>query len=221
MDSFLDSMAEKLSSSTSKTVAFFLLLWLTGVYVTFQVTPDDYRALMVGLGAMAVGNVVGFLFGIPRSPGSTAPPEETEVDVDSQAEGENGPDAEPGASKMADSSGPTGTGRPTNLEEISDWLSKVLIGAGLVGLKDGVKYIRDMAGTISTELGGNLQSFAVALVLYFFSLGLLFSYILTRTYLTGIFARARKRVLSQLERQAKVENQPDLLEQVRSLRKQG
>ena len=78
----------------------------------------------------------------------------------------------------------------TNLEQISDWLTKILVGAGLASLASlpgfGARVIEflDVKGYAGVPGGGTLALF---LIIYFGTLGLFWSYIETRTTLTDIF----------------------------------
>jgi len=67
--------------------------------------------LLVGAASISVGSLLGFLFGMPRAMVAPSTSEETDA-----------------AAPM--------TYRPsTNLEQVSDWLTKILIGVGLVELR--------------------------------------------------------------------------------------
>lgn len=79
----------------------------------------------------------------------------------------------------------------TNLEQISDWLTKILVGVGLVQLGSIVDSLGDLADYIAEALGGGPAGapFALALVMYFTVAGFLVAYLWTRLNLTGAFAR--------------------------------
>jgi uncharacterized membrane protein len=75
----------------------------------------------------------------------------------------------------------------TNIETVSDWLTKTLIGVGLINFTNIGVYITGL----SQDLGVSLQvskEFALALLVYFFVLGLIEGYLLTRTFLYEEFA---------------------------------
>ncbi len=121
-----------------------------------------------GIMCLAGGALIGFLFAVPRINRETL------------------------ASNKANY-------RPnSNIEDVSDWLSKTIVGVGLVEIKNIVKYLQ----TISSELGKSLlyhpdasqesvaASFAQALILYFFFAGIIQGYLLTRIYLNREFANA-------------------------------
>lgn|ERR1017187_3989035 len=79
----------------------------------------------------------------------------------------------------------------TNLEEISDWLTKIIVGVSLVELQKAQSKLQGAAGFIAQTLGGASQtSFAYGLMIYFSIVGFLGSYLLTRLYLQRAFRDA-------------------------------
>jgi hypothetical protein len=79
----------------------------------------------------------------------------------------------------------------TNLEEISDWLTKIIVGVSLVELQKAQVKLQQAAGFIAQTLGGSSQtSFAYGLMVYFSICGFLGSYLLTRLYLQRAFREA-------------------------------
>lgn len=76
----------------------------------------------------------------------------------------------------------------TNLEQISDWLTKILVGVGLTQLQQLPKALRDISTFISKGYGtsGN-DVFSLSMVLYFSTLGFLTGYLLTRLALQKEF----------------------------------
>ena len=76
-----------------------------------------------------------------------------------------------------------------NIEAISDWLSKIIVGLGLINFNE----IAAGANARATILGKNLQvdqSFALAMILYFSVAGLLEGYLLTRIFIQRHFVDA-------------------------------
>ncbi len=77
----------------------------------------------------------------------------------------------------------------TNLEQISDWLTKIIVGIGLVELRNLPGFVTKVAGYISAgsvDHSGS-KALAVATLIYFAVTGFLGAYLLTRTYLTSVF----------------------------------
>jgi len=130
-------------------------------------------------GCLLLGGLTGFLFGIPRS---------------LQRNGENGVGVETGSgSTSRTTSSPTAQyGVNTNLEQISDWLTKILVGVGLTQMGKIPGLLRDGSEYLSAALGNNQYSEAIALwiVLYFSSCGFLFGYLWTRLFLSRALAEA-------------------------------
>jgi hypothetical protein len=78
----------------------------------------------------------------------------------------------------------------TNLEDISDWLTKTLVGVGLVELRQVPDFFAGAAQYANTYGFGweaHGQLLALGLMLYFIPGGFWLGYIGTRTLLTGLF----------------------------------
>jgi hypothetical protein len=126
-------------------------------------------ALVVAGGAFLTGGLLGFLFGVPRSlAGSETLP--------------------------AEGAATGGYRANTNLEQISDWLTKILVGVGLVELGTLIKNGRRLAEYLAPALGDrpSSPSFAVAILILFAISGFLIFYLVTRLYLGPVFARAEE-----------------------------
>jgi hypothetical protein len=138
-------------------------------------TSDSLTALSVGAltagSALMVGALLGFLFGIPRTLQGERPPDVLEA---------NGGGTAPEYRVN------------TNLEQISDWLTKILVGVGLVQLGAIIDALGDLADYIAAGLGdiAAAAAFALGVVVYFAVAGFLLAYLWTRLNLTGAFARA-------------------------------
>jgi len=86
----------------------------------------------------------------------------------------------------------------TNLEQISDWLTKIIVGLGLVELKQIPTHVGNAARWVAESLSVSAPnpaaiSFAGSLILYFSILGFLAGYLLTLLFLAGAFGRAGRR----------------------------
>jgi len=154
-------------------------------------------AILTALGFLLVGFVLGFIFCIPRAPARR----NTEATANSAAGG---------SVHSADGSGAAGTSNDpletnSNLNEISDWLTKIIVGVGLVELNkipgklsDLATYIgsglQNCSGTSSDPCAKNGEALALGIIIFFFAVGFLFGYIWTRFYyqraLSGLAARA-------------------------------
>lgn len=91
----------------------------------------------------------------------------------------------------SDLGGPHRYGANTNIEQISDWLTKILIGVALVELRA----IASGLGDLFTAIGDSLAitegtAFAGGLVVYFVTLGFFSGWVLTRLHLPQALSMA-------------------------------
>lgn len=163
---------------------FFIFVFCTGlVLVLISLTqPSGFQTALVGLcclvgiAAGSVGGALGFLFGIPRTL--------TAESVDSGG-------AASGGSRTRH------TRSNTNLEQISDWLTKIVVGATLVQINmiwpGLVAFGRDFEAQVIRLPGlSNLTGLAglvPVMTLIGFAAGFLMIYLQTRTFLALMFAR--------------------------------
>lgn len=118
------------------------------------------EALFGGAAAVA-GAVAGFLFGVPRF-----------------ARG----DAEPASqSRLAIN---------TNLVDVSDWLTKLLLGATLTQLGNIPGFVWSAAGALAQESVTGHRAVTAAVLVYYTASGFLGFYLITQIYLTLAFKRA-------------------------------
>lgn len=126
-------------------------------------------SLSIAGAALLTGGLLGFLFGIPRT---------------LQQETPEGSPQNP--------TGKVSYRANTNLEDISDWLTKILVGVGLTQISSIPGTLQKYAEFTSSGLGNypNSGVFAMGLGGYFLIGGFLFGYLITRLYLPGAFRRA-------------------------------
>lgn len=189
-----------------KSTQYLMPILIVGVVAAWWLGFSADAAAKVLLWVMAslvAGGAVGFLFGIPKSasPGST--PADTTKDTKDPKDTGHAEDAK-GTKDTVDTEdkrsvpGNDGRGaRPnTNLEEVSDWLTKIIVGLGLVHLKDISAYVSKISWTVAASLTSQPvptpgeMSVAMALVVGFVVLGFLFGYLYTRLFLQGAFQRS-------------------------------
>lgn len=153
-------------------------------FVSQASTWAEYARTVAGLlmaagCAWSVGGLVGFLFGIPRT--LSLPPGDV-------AEGALG-------------RGQLQYRVNTNLEQISDWLTKILVGVGLAELHRLPAALRGVSDYFAATIGGraaaDLAGFVVALLVYFSIVGLMTGYLGTRVLLAPLFKLADTRQQSQ------------------------
>jgi ABC-type amino acid transport system permease subunit len=146
-----------------------LAVWVLAVFgaltvlTAIPVTAVLGTSLLVAAAANVCGALIGFLFGIPRI-------------------SEDRPPREPGAPAVSPN---------TNLEQISNWLTKILVGVGLVqfnSIGTAVGQLIDIVARVyrpapyATVLAG-------ALIVLPTVIGFLASYIGARTWLFEMFTR--------------------------------
>jgi hypothetical protein len=145
--------------------------------------------LIIAGGVLVSGVVTGFLFAVPRTL------QRGEVNISSSrmrgSSTDNGVD-QAGADKVSPVRTQARYTVNSNLEQISDWLTKIIVGVGLVELYK----LPGLASRLTTFLAGGAESipqgraFALGLILYFGVLGFMAGYLLTRIYVTSAFVRA-------------------------------
>lgn len=147
-------------------------------------------SLVVAAGAFGVGALLGFLFGVPRPSGS--------------------------ADGSASSTPGTGLLSPnSNLVQVSDWLTKVLIGATLVQFRELVNSIGSFAtDTLAPALGNDdtAKAFAIALLVASFAAGFLVTYVFTRLILQARFNAADHLLVDQVA--SKLASDPAVTKQI-------
>src|SRR5215207_5930737 len=170
-------------------VCFATVIWHCGV-------QGAGTSFIWALASATVGGAFGFLFGIPKILQSDRLPDESASS------------AVIGYRQQVN----------TNLTEISDWLTKIIVGLSLINLSKFPPYLNSIAQTLATSLSeaepGRHMAFAYALIVCFSVLGFLFGYLYTRLYLQGAFSRADQEAASSTEKEtearvANIETQLD------------
>lgn len=161
----------------------------------FAMSGPHWQYLAVGvLTAVAVwvvGYLFGFLFGIPRIVSSGQLRLATSPDVIAHAKAASQPaQAEPvnASPHFVPSS---------NLAEVSDWLTKLLLGAGLVSLTKLGQPLGHLVNSIAAGLqdanppvvSGAPQVMAASIIFCYITLGFLVGYILTSLWYSRILQR--------------------------------
>ena len=119
-------------------------------------------ALLVALAAVLAGGIVGFIFGIPKT-AATATSTTTSGTVTATSEYQGN----------------------SNLEQISDWLTKILVGAGLVQLGE-IRNELDKFGSRLSEsgsLGASGWIAGPAIIIAYLIAGFLLAYLWARIYM--------------------------------------
>ena len=133
--------------------------------------------ILVAFASMAFGGLFGLLFGIPRS---VSKPNNNKPDG-------HEPTTEPN----------------TNLEQISDWLTKILVGAGLTQLNKIPRKLGDLSAYLAKGMHDlpSDRSFVTAIIIFFGICGFLGAFLWSRIYMAALLepeqlAKLRKQLTS-------------------------
>lgn len=113
------------------------------------------RIALLAAAAWVTGGFLGFLLGIPRvRSGQQVAMTERQQELQNFAPN-------------------------TNLEQISDWLTKILIGATLVNLRDFSNFLWNLAGLASADLAevSGAQITMLAVIVFYLLCGLIWGYL--------------------------------------------
>lgn len=180
-DDSKQSVRDRLSADLQNTSLFFAGSVAIGVWIVARHSEEHPTLLLLwAFACLASGMGGGFLFGIPKvlqGGGSSSGTDKADTNASASP-----PTATPFYHQRVN----------TNLEEISDWITKIFIGLGLVNLS----HIPAFFGRVATYLVVNAKepqdqkAFALALIVYFLVVGFLFGYLITRLYLQRAFGYA-------------------------------
>jgi hypothetical protein len=171
-------------------VGTFLYTFAGGRQLSILATFGGAVLLMSAFGF--AGGLIGFVFAIPRSR-----QEQRAVQPAQQANEPQPP------VRLSDYSA------NTNLEQISDWLTKIMIGIGLVEFKELSGLLWNTATTLAPMIGADASARPVALCLMMYSglWGFFFAYLSTRLWLPKALTRAEREEevqRRQVEREAEL-----------------
>ncbi|MFF0267466.1 hypothetical protein [Kribbella sp. NPDC004536] len=118
-------------------------------------------SVMIAVAALGSGVLIGILFGVPRTTAGTDRPAEGHPVV-------------------------PGIGANTNLEQISDWLTKILVGVSLTQFPAIKRESAQLFHALAPALGdgSGRTSFAGSVVIYFFVVGFLSGWLYARLRLS-------------------------------------
>lgn len=157
----------------------FVVVILHGAFAGWQLI---FSALLLSGAMLLIGIFLGFLFGIPRAVQSDAP-----ATVD-----------------PATGQAVRGFQANTNLEQISDWLTKILVGVGLTQLTTIPTHISTFGSTFKGAVGGWApEPFTISIGLFFSIVGFMIGYLWTRLDLERELVDAAREA-AEAARQAKV-----------------
>ncbi|ERN43200.1 tetratricopeptide TPR_1 repeat-containing protein [Rubidibacter lacunae KORDI 51-2] len=161
----------------------------------------------VGGGCLLLGGLVGFLFGVPRTIESNFNIEKhnNREDISENSTSKNNSDL---------------IKANTNLEQISDWLTKILVGVGLTQIEPILRFYKNsvLPGISPVFSGASgisadaVRSYTTAVIIYFSICGFFIGYLWSRVYLTNSL---RRNAYQELQEQ--VDSAQEKLEKTRAL----
>lgn len=182
---------------------------------------------LTGLGALVVGAFVGFIFGIPRAG----------IFVYAATEDDQPHLMEEGLPAVKNRGISSNYQPSTNLEQVSDWLTKIIIGVGLVEFGNIGAVLQNLGEAVNRRVVGinlNIEVLTISTVVIFAIIGFMGSYLWTRIHYGGIQTDADRNVYASLasisrkinkyrkqqeEQNVKLEEQASLTSQNRTVTK--
>jgi hypothetical protein len=152
---------------------FWMIVGVVAILLDASTYPNPYRvigaALLIACAAGGAGASIGFLFGMPQAVK---------------------------ANQQDNNDGKSGLVLNTHLQEVADWLTKLLLGVGLAQLAN-LRGALNSLGTYLNQSTGLESGVAIAIVIYFIAVGFLLGYLWAELYLSTQVARV-KRLLESL-----------------------
>ena len=174
---------------------------IVGLGITTAVWWGRCSVALLWAGASAaVGFIIGFLFGFPRT--IAQPVSQAGSPVPSGGTAHTGPDSPSSPAPVADHNGRLAVN--TNLEQVSDWITKTMVGVGLVEFKTLLHRFGDLSTYAATTLGKPVTGYAAdpaasALIAYFAILGFLAGYLITRMFFQSAFNKVDKNLEADIQ----------------------
>jgi hypothetical protein len=159
---WIEQAKEFFASGWMFAIPIVTILWVVVTLIYALQLPSGVRwgafavAVFIASSSFLLGGLVGFLFGIPRAvQGSTAPTGAAQYQAN------------------------------TNLEQVSDWLTKIIVGVGLVQIGRVIPGLTRYAESLKVPLGGQASSsaFGLALTIANLLIGFFLFYLWSRSLL--------------------------------------
>src|SRR5471032_773136 len=142
--------------------------------------------IMVALASALGAGLVGFIFGVPFARESTGSTPKVA-----------------GSPDHMENEGNSSAYRPnTSLEQISDWLTKILVGVGLVEINQAPAALARLVRYLAPGIGAGpaSQSFMASILIFFAVSGFLFGFLWARLYLRRWLTDADRDLIEKLSR---------------------
>ena len=155
--------------------------------------------IVLAIASLVVGGFIGFLFGIPRATAERIALERATAASETATATENAAPHVEGRNKPLPPVGRGPSSRHevnTNLEEISDWLTKIIVGVSLVQFTEIFNFLNTVTENVDTSFNeacayfpttciSGLKIFTGGDIVLYFALGLHFGYLWTRLLVQG------------------------------------
>ena len=129
----------------------------------------------------AMGVLLGFIFGLPRALTGDSSPSTSVRSIKGE--------------RQALGSSPTRRFIPnTNLEQISDWLTKILVGVGLIEIKSAPAALLAFKDDLKPSLGEGGAMFAAFMTVSSFGLAFFMTYMWTRVRLLEVLEGTEREI---------------------------
>ena len=165
---------DSIRSNLSWIIGLFAVMLVGAIAVALETSPKAFGfGLLLSGASLLAGVIVGLLFGIPRALQYDRPAENNEESDSSRSSG-------------------LGYRANTNLEQISDWLTKILVGVGLTQITKIPGMFRALGGYFGPALSssGHGEHLALSIIGFFLPCGFLFGYLWTRVLLPRALVQA-------------------------------
>ncbi|QTA79821.1 Uncharacterized protein dnl_21030 [Desulfonema limicola] len=193
MMSFLQKVLDNLEKNYGKpaillTAVAITIIELIGIIflLMFSLSTDDWAKIfttlsMIAFASLGIGVIIGFLFGIPMTVQeiSMNPQKSEQVKTETIL-------------KPVQRSYKINT----NLEQVSDWLTKIIVGVGLIQFKEMRIFMDDLLAGFIKSLPSleTAKPLMTATIVLYVLLGFVGGYMATRLYLSGKFLQADKEI---------------------------
>ncbi len=172
---FGETLSREQSAANMGWTVVLLLTALAGIALIGLIATSARgfaAGCLLALAAAMVGALAGFLFGLPRS---------ARTDVVTRDPGAPAGDAQ----RIAVETRASGYRANTNLEDISDWLTKILVGVGLTQIASIPAAFKTVVDIVKVAMGSGEDSAAIAgsVLVGYLLIGFLATYLWARTRL--------------------------------------
>jgi hypothetical protein len=176
-------------------ILFGIFLGILFIEVNSNPKRIDFAAVYIWVLAFFIlGALIGCLFGVPKavSTATKSVPIQTTTGVspEPQVDIEKSDDVKPAEIKQDNTKPPVGTVGVTNLTEISEWLTKIVIGAGLVELKSIPPFVMKIAGRMAHDIdiskSYHSNTLCAGILVYYTCFGLISGYFVMRTIFNDV-----------------------------------